>query len=94
MRQQWLPSSPLKALTVALPAAKVTFNSGDDTAAAAAAARQADVAIVFAWQWESEGFDLPTLDLAKEQSALIEAVAAANPKTVVALETGSPATMP
>ncbi len=94
MRQQWLPSSPLKALTAALPAAKVTFNPGDDTAAAAAAAKQADVAIVFAWQWESEGFDLPTLDLAKEQNALIEAVAAANPRTVVVLETGSPATMP
>ncbi len=94
IRQQWLPSSPLKALTSALPSAKVTFNSGDDPAAAAAAAKQADVAIVFAWQWESEGFDLPTLELAKEQNALIEAVAAANPKTVVVLETGSPATMP
>ena len=94
MRQQWLPSSPLKALTVALLACKVTFNSGDDAAAAAAAAKQADVAIVFAWQWESEGFDLPTLHLASEQNALIEAVAAANPKTVVVLETGSPATMP
>jgi beta-glucosidase len=93
-RQQWLPSSPLKALTQALLASKVTFNSGDDSAAAAAAAKQADVAIVFAWQWESEGFDLPTLHLAKEQDALIEAVAAANPKTVVVLETGSPATMP
>ena len=93
-RQQWLPSSPLKALSVALLASKVTFNSGDDAAAAAAAAKQADVAIVFAWQWESEGFDLPTLHLAKEQNALIEAVAAANPKTVVVLETGSPATMP
>ena len=94
MRQQWLPSSPLKALSAALPGANVTFNSGDDAAAAAAVARQADVAIVFAWQWESEGFDLPTLDLAKEQNALIEAVAAANPRTVVVLETGSPATMP
>ena len=92
--QQWLPSSPLKALTSALPAAKVTFNSGEDAAAAAADAKQADVAIVFAWQWESEGFDLPTLDLAKEQNVLIEAVAAANPKIIVVLETGSPATMP
>ena len=94
MRQQWLPSSPLKALSVALLASKVIFNSGDDVAAAAAAAKQADVAIVFAWQWESEGFDLPTLHLAKEQNALIEAVAAANPQTVVVLETGSPAAMP
>ena len=59
-------------------------------AAAAAAAKQADVAIVFAYQWESEGFDLPTLDLAEEQNKLIEAVAAANPRTIVVLETGSP----
>ena len=38
--------------------------------------------------------DLPTLSLAPEQNNLIEAVAAANPKTIVVLETGSPATMP
>lgn len=94
LRQQWLPSSPLRALTVALPSAKVSYYSGEDVAAAAAAAKQADVAIVFGWQWESEGFDLPTLDLPKEQNALIEAVAAANPRTIVVLETGSPATMP
>ena len=94
MRTQWLPSSPLKSLAAALPSAKVSFNSGDDLAAAAAAAKQADVAIVFAWQWESEGTDLPSLDLAKEQNALIEAVAAANPKTIVVVETGGPVTMP
>ena len=68
--------------------------SGDDLAAAAAAAKSADVAIVFAYQWESEGMDLTTLDLSDEQNKLIEAVAAANPKTIVVLETGSPATMP
>ena len=94
VRQQWLRDSPLKALMTALPSANVTFNSGNDVEAAATAAKHADVAIVFAWQWESEGFDLPTLDLSKEQNELIEAVAAANPKTVVVLETGSPATMP
>ena len=52
------------------------------------------MAIVFGYQWESEGLDLPTLSLAPEQNALIEAVIAANPKTIVVLETGSPATMP
>ena len=52
------------------------------------------MAIVFGYQWESEGFDLPTLALSDEQNALIDAVASANPKTVVVLETGSPATMP
>jgi len=94
MRQTWMPSSPLRALTAKLPSAKVTYVSGDDLAAAAAAAKAADVAIVFGWQWESEGMDLKTLDLGPEQDKLIETVAEANPKTVVVLETGSPATMP
>jgi beta-glucosidase len=94
MRPAWMPSSPLRALVAKLPTAKVTYVSGDDVAAAAAAAKAADVAIVFGYQWESEGIDLPTLALAPEQNALIEAVAAANAKTVVVLETGSPATMP
>ena len=73
---------------------KVTYVSGDDLAAASSAAKTADVAIVFAYQPESEGMDLQTLDLGAEQNKLIEAVAAANPKTIVVLETGSPATMP
>jgi beta-glucosidase len=94
MRPAWMPSSPLRALVAKLPTAKVTYVSGDDVAAAAAAAKAADVAIVFGYQWESEGIDLPTLALAPEQNSLIEAVAAANAKTVVVLETGSPATMP
>ncbi len=93
-RPAWLPSSPLRALTAKLPAAKVSYVSGDDLAAASAAAKQADVAIVFGYQWESEGLDLPTLSLTPEQNNLIEAVAAANAKTIVVLETGSPATMP
>jgi beta-glucosidase len=94
IRPVWMPSSPLRALTAKLPDVKVSYTSGDESAAAAAAARQADVAIVFVYQWESETFDLPTLDLAPEQNKLVEAVAAANPKTIVVLETGSPATMP
>jgi len=93
-RQVWLPSSPLRALIAKLPSAKVTYVSGDDPTAAASAANAADVAIVFAWQHESEGMDLKTLDLAEDQSKLIEAVAAANANTIVILETGSPATMP
>jgi beta-glucosidase len=94
IRPVWMPNSPLKALTAKLPESKVSYNSGDDAGAAVAAAKQADVAIVFAYQWEAESFDLPTLDLAVEQNKLIEAVAEANPKTIVVLETGSPATMP
>ena len=93
-RQVWLPSSPLRALTAKLPSSKVTYVSGDDLAAAASAAKAADIAIVFGYQPESEGMDLKSLDLSDDQNKLIEAVAAANPKTIVVLETGSPATMP
>ena len=93
-RQVWLPSSPLRALTAKLPSCKVTYVSGDDLAAATSAAKSADIAIVFGYQPESEGMDLKSLDLSEDQNKLIEAVAAANPKTIVVLETGSPATMP
>jgi beta-glucosidase len=93
-RQVWLPSSPLRALTAKLPSAKVSYVAGDDLGAAASAAKAANVAIVFAYQHESEGMDLKSLDLGDDQNKLIEAVAAANPKTIVVLETGSPATMP
>ena len=88
------PSSPLKALRAALPAAEVRFVSGDYPKAAAAAAREADVAVVFATQWTTEGEDVPDLSLPGGQDQLIEAVAAANPRTVVVLETGGPVLMP
>ncbi len=64
---------------------------------AAALAAASDVALVFAGlseEWESEGFDRPDLELVGEQRALIEHVAAANKRTVVILNTGSPITMP
>ncbi len=94
IRPAWLSDSPLHALTAALPESKVSYVSGQDLEASAAAAKQADVAIVFVYQWESEAMDLKTLDLSEDQNRLVEAVAAANPKTIVVLETGSPATMP
>ncbi len=90
----WFPTSPMRELGKTLPTAKIEFNSGDDPAAAASLAKQVDVAIVFVQQWESEGVDLTTLALPDNQDALVEAVAAANPHTIVVLETGSPALMP
>jgi beta-glucosidase len=90
----WFPTSPLKALQEKLPGAKVEFNSGQDTATAAAFAKGADIAIVFAYQWESEGVDLKSLSLPDNQDLLIEQVAAANPHTIVVLETGTAVTMP
>ena len=61
---------------------------------AAALAKSASVAIVFAVQHESEGSDLPNLLLPGNQNDLIEAVAAANPHTIVVLESGGAVTMP
>jgi len=101
-QQIWFPSSPLKAIQQRAPGAKVSFDPGVDPVAAAAAAKGADVVVMFAYQWESEGMDLPSLALPNykngdkdvDQNAIIEAVTNANPHTVVVLETGSPVTMP
>ncbi len=89
----YYPSSPLEQIRRQAPNATVRFASGDDPAAAAALARDSDVAIVFATQWEGESFDVP-LTLPDQQDVLIDLVAAANPKTVVVLETGGPVLMP
>jgi beta-glucosidase len=102
LEEIWFPTSPLKAIQARAPHATVKYDAGVDPASAAAAAKGADVAIVFAYRWESEGMDLPNLSLEKykvdgkevDQDAVIAAVAAANPHTVVVLETGSPVTMP
>jgi beta-glucosidase len=60
-------------------------------------AAASDVAIVcvgFGGEWQSEGFDRQSLALPGKQDALIEQVVAANPRTIVVLNTGSPITMP
>ncbi|WP_082584749.1 glycoside hydrolase family 3 protein [Caulobacter sp. Root655] len=93
-RQVIVPSSPLRALRKALPDAKVSFDSGYAPEAAVLAAAKADVVIVFATQWQSEGVDSGSLTLANGQDALIAAVAKANPNVVVVLETGNPVAMP
>jgi beta-glucosidase len=91
--QIWFPTSPLKAIRAKAPQASVQFDAGTDLSSAAALAKTADVAIVFAYQWESEGMDLDNLSLPGHQDDLIAKVAAANPHTIVVLETGSPVTM-
>jgi beta-glucosidase len=63
-------------------------------AQAVAAAKKASVAVVFASNYETEGADLTTIDLPASENQLISAVAAANPNTVVVLNTGSAVTMP
>jgi beta-glucosidase len=89
----YFPSSPLKALKARLPGADIQYADGKDTAAAAKLAAGADVVLVFATQWNGEAFDSP-LTLENDQDALIDAVATANGKTVVVLETGGPVLMP
>ncbi len=66
----------------------------DPIADAVAAARRADVAVVFAGDFNAESFDRPSLSLPGDENALITAVAAANPRTVVVLNTGGPVLMP
>lgn len=93
-RISWHASSPLAALRAASPDATITYVDGTDKAAAATAARDADLAIVFATQWRTEAQDLPSLSLPDGQDDLIAAVAKANPRTVVVLETGGAVLMP
>ena len=86
---------------------KVTYARGYDVAAddapeamiaeAVAAAKNAKVAVVFAGlpdAYESEGYDRTHMRMPESQNRLIEAVAEANPNTVVVLHNGSPVEMP
>ena len=96
LMREWVyhRSVPLEAIRDRAPHAKVEYDPGTDISAAAALAKSSDVAIVFGIQHESEGSDLPNLDLPNGQDALIDAVAAANPHTIVVLESGGAVTMP
>ena len=86
---------------------KVTYARGYSVAAdstteewiaeAVEAAKHAKVAVIFAGlpdSYESEGYDRTHMQLPACQNRLIEAVAAANPNTVVVLHNGSPVEMP
>jgi beta-glucosidase len=94
VRVTWHASSPLAAVKAMLPGAEVTYVDGKDPAAAAKAAAGADAVLLFAWHWQTEAQDAPSIALPDGQDALIEAVSAANPKTVVVLESGGPVLMP
>jgi beta-glucosidase len=72
-------------------------DAGALIAAAAAAAAAADVALVVVGTnsvVESEGYDRASLALPGRQDDLVRAVAAANPRTVVLVNAGSPVLMP
>ena len=89
-----LPSSPLAELQKLLPGAAIEYDPGMSPAEAALLARRSDVAVVFGIRVEGEGYDNADLSLPWGQDAVIEAVADANPATVVVLETGNPVAMP
>lgn len=86
--------APLNTLRELLPDAEIEFDPGMNPTEAALMARRCDLAIVFAVNLMGEGFDSGDLDLPWGQNTVIEAVAAANPNTIVVLETGGPVTMP
>jgi beta-glucosidase len=86
-------SSPI--LGVLIAASRPVVADAFERAVQAAAA--ADVAVVVVGsngQWESEGFDRPDLSLPGEQDDLVTAVLAANPRTIVVVNAGSPVDMP
>jgi beta-glucosidase len=87
--------TPLQGIEAAAPSGvTVTYNAGSSDSSAASAAAAASVAVVFANLSESEGSDLTSIDLGTTQDDLITSVAAANPNTIVVLNTGSAITMP
>jgi beta-glucosidase len=87
-------AAPLDALRAERPDATIDYLDGKDVAAATAAAKSADIVLVFAEKYATEAVDQPDLSLGEGQDELIAAVAAANPRTVVVLETGNPVLMP
>ena len=88
------PGSPLEAIRLQFPRARVDYDDGSVPARAAMAAADADAVILFVDQWMTESADAPSLSLPGEQDRLVEAVTRANPRTVVVLETGGPVLMP
>lgn len=91
----YLGSSPLRAIRAMDPSASVKFDPGTDLTRAVRRAASADVVIVFAVHGGApDGADLPSLNLPNGQDPLIAAIARANPRTVVVLETEGPIVMP
>ncbi len=59
-------------------------------------ARDADVAVVIVGtgpDWESEGHDRESMDLPRDQAALVRGVGGVNPRTIVCVNAGAPVTM-
>ena len=93
-RAMYHPSSPYRAILKKASGLELAYDNGTYPSSAADLARRADIAIVFATKWMQEGDDAPDLSLPEGQDAMIAAVVAANPRTIVVLETGGPVLMP
>lgn len=90
-------SFPLAGVSFQLNVEEPYAADSEEIARAARFARDADVAIVVVGtteEVESEGFDRATLDLPGRQDELVRRVAAANPRTVVVVNSGSPVLLP
>ena len=96
----YMTTTPRAAIEAKLGQDRVTADDGSDTARAAEVARAADVAVVVVGDNMTEGNDKPCMGLdcgstdGVERDALIEAVGAAQPNTVVVLQSGGPITTP
>ncbi len=88
-------ASPLTAITQRAGAGvSVSYAAGDVLSDAVAAAHAADAAVIFVALDSSEGVDRATLALPAHDDALIAAVAAVNPRTIVVLNVPSGVLMP
>ncbi|BCL30890.1 glycoside hydrolase family 3 protein [Streptomyces aurantiacus] len=88
---------PMKMISFTLAHQEPRRDADELIAEAVEAARAADTAIVVVAtteQVESEGFDRADLRLPGGQDELVRAVAAANPNTVVVVNSGSPVELP
>ena len=81
---EWTASAPVVQFEVVDPL----------IAQAVAQARRVDVPIVVVAQQATEGLDLASLTLPGFQNQLVAAVAAANPRTIVVIDSGNPILMP
>lgn len=89
-----MPSPVVQELRELLPQAEIEYDPGYTPAEAVLMAKRVDLVIAMGVRVEGEGFDLADLALPWGQDAVIEAVAAANPNTLVVLATGNPSSMP
>ena len=101
LRVEWTPRLTMTVMELGIlgttlgPVVKLGWEGPNRLIAdAVEQARKADVAVVVVGHKVGEGMSRESLDLPGDQNALIEAVATANPRTIVVLQTGGPVSMP